>query len=99
MLYPNWFSADMFQVMRHPRENEIRELAQASPFAPFTITTTSGERYRVHTADHLSLKPEPSRKSDKRAPYFMIWSDGASSRWVFFDAITGLEISPVVAKR
>jgi hypothetical protein len=84
--------------MRHPREAEIRELAHASPFAPFTITTSSGERYKVRTADHISLKPEPSHKRDKRSPYFMIWSDGTSSRWVFFDAITGVEISPMAAK-
>jgi hypothetical protein len=46
--------------VKHPREEEIRDLAHASPFAPFTITTSSGERYKVRTADHISLQPEPS---------------------------------------
>lgn len=42
----------------HPKEREIREIAAAAPFVPFTFVTTSGERYKVPTPDHISFFPD-----------------------------------------
>lgn len=41
----------------HPKEQEIREFAVATPFVPFTLVSSSGERYKVPTQDHIFFAP------------------------------------------
>jgi hypothetical protein len=40
---------------------DIRQLLLAGPFEPFSIVTSSGNRYRVASADHASTNPQGSR--------------------------------------
>ena len=49
----------------------IRQLVQATPFEPFFIVTSSGNRYRVASADHAGINPQASR--------VVVWFDDESS--------------------
>ena len=40
---------------------DIRQHLQAGPFEPFAIVTSSGDRYRVASADHAGIHPRGSR--------------------------------------
>ncbi len=48
----------------------IRQFLEAGPFAPFFIVTSSGNRYRVATADHASINPRGSQ--------VVVWFDDSS---------------------
>ncbi len=50
---------------------DIRQFLHAGPFEPFFIVTSSGNRYRVASADHASINPQSSR--------VVIWFDDESS--------------------
>lgn len=50
---------------------DIRQLLQAGPFEPFFIITSSGNRYRVSSADHTGINPQASR--------VVVWFDDESS--------------------
>ena len=40
---------------------DVRHLLQAGPFEPFTIVTSSGNRYRIASADHAGVNPQGTR--------------------------------------
>jgi hypothetical protein len=40
---------------------DIRQRLQAGPFEPFAIVTSSGNRYRVASADHAGIDPRGTR--------------------------------------
>ena len=40
---------------------DIRQHLAAAPFEPFTIVTSSGRRYPVHSADHANSNPQGTR--------------------------------------
>jgi hypothetical protein len=50
---------------------DIRHHLQAGPFEPFSIITSSGDRYRIASADHAGIHPHGSR--------IVIWFDDDSS--------------------
>ncbi|MGO9201171.1 MAG: hypothetical protein ACLQM8_11640 [Limisphaerales bacterium] len=50
---------------------DIRQRLQAGPFEPFSIVTSSGNRYRVATADHAGVNPRGSQ--------VVVWFDDESS--------------------
>jgi hypothetical protein len=79
-----------------PKEQEIRELAAAIPFLPFAVVTSSGERYRVLTHDHIFFSPNTDEEGnplpeEDRAQSFILWGRGARHRVRFFDAITAID--------
>ncbi len=49
----------------------IRRFLEAGPFTPFLIVSSSGNRYRVATADHASINPQGSQ--------IVVWFDDESS--------------------
>jgi hypothetical protein len=49
----------------------IQRFPEAGPFAPFFIVTSSGNRYRVATADHAGINPRGSQ--------VVVWFDDESS--------------------
>lgn len=61
---------------------DIRQLLEAGPFEPFFIVTSSGNRYRVASADHASINPQGSR--------VVVWLDDESSV-----TLAGLHITAV----
>ena len=40
---------------------EIRELARAQSFVPFTIYTADGKAFRIPTVDHIGIPPKGNR--------------------------------------
>jgi hypothetical protein len=62
---------------------DIRQLLQAGPFEPFSIITSSGNRYRVASADHASTNPQGSR--------VVVWFEDDSSVTLAGLHIAGLE--------
>ncbi len=40
---------------------DIVHLVEAQPFTPFSIVTSSGQRYNVPTADHIGFNPKRTR--------------------------------------
>jgi hypothetical protein len=50
---------------------DIRNHLQAGPFEPFCIVTSSGDRYRIASADHAGTHPHGTR--------VVIWFDDDSS--------------------
>jgi hypothetical protein len=50
---------------------DIRQHLQSGPFEPFSIVTSSGDRYRVASLDHAGIHPRGSR--------VVIWFDDDSS--------------------
>ena len=40
---------------------DIRKLAKAQPFVPFTIHMADGKAFRVPTADHITVPPKGGR--------------------------------------
>ena len=49
---------------------DIRHHLEAAPFEPFAIVTSSGDRYRIASADHAGIHPRGSR--------VVIWFDDDS---------------------
>ena len=39
------------------RKKQIRDAIKAAPFKPFAVRLADGSRYRVPSADHVSLSP------------------------------------------
>ena len=58
----------------------IRQFLEAGPFSPFFIVTSSGNRYRVATADHANINPRGSQ--------VVVWFDDESSV-----IVSGLHVS------
>ncbi len=50
---------------------DIRRLLEAGAFEPFSIVTSSGNSYRIASADHAGINPRGSR--------VVIWFDDDSS--------------------
>lgn len=50
---------------------DIRHHLAAGPFEPFSIVTSSGDRYRIASSDHAGIHPHGSR--------VVIWFDDDSS--------------------
>ena len=63
--------------------DEIRDRLDANPFRPFTIVTSSGERYRVASRDHASIAPKKTR--------MIIWFDEGGSTLVASLHITAID--------
>jgi hypothetical protein len=49
----------------------LRHHLQAGLFEPFSIVTSSGDRYQIESADHAGIHPQGSR--------IVIWFDDDSS--------------------
>jgi hypothetical protein len=41
--------------------DEVRQFLASEPFEPFVIVTSSGNRYRIASADHATVNPQNSR--------------------------------------
>ena len=67
---------------------DIRQLLQAGPFEPFFIVTTSGNRYRVASADHAGINPHGDR--------VVVWFDDDSSVTVSALHIAAVEKEPPI---
>ena len=50
---------------------DIQRFLKAQPFEPFSIVSSSGQRYRVPSAEHAGLNPTGSR--------VVVWFDDDSS--------------------
>jgi len=50
---------------------DMRQHLNAGPFEPFFIVTSSGNRYRVATADHADINPQGNR--------VIVWFEDGSS--------------------
>ena len=61
---------------------DVRQFLQSGPFEPFVIVTSSGNRYRVPSADHATINPQRSR--------VVVWFDDESGV-----IISGLHIASV----
>ena len=40
---------------------DVRKLAKAEPFVPFTIHMADGKAFRIPTADHITVPPKGGR--------------------------------------
>jgi hypothetical protein len=49
---------------------DIRQRLLRRPFEPFVIVTSSGQRYRVPTAEHAGINPQGNRA--------VVWFDDGS---------------------
>jgi hypothetical protein len=61
---------------------DIRQHLAARPFEPFLIVTSSGNRYRVPSAEHAGTNPRGNR--------VIVWFDDGSSV-----TVSGLHIAAV----
>ncbi len=61
---------------------EVRQRLLARPFEPFVIVTSSGQRYRVPTAEHAAINPKGNR--------VVVWFDDGSGV-----TLSGLHITAV----
>jgi hypothetical protein len=61
---------------------DVRQFLEAGPFEPFSIVTSSGNRYRIPSADHASINPQVSR--------VVVWFDDESGV-----IVSGLHITAV----
>ena len=81
-------------------EQELRDEMERG--APFTLVTSSGERVRVRSRDHIFLPPltddtgQPLTGAD-RSDLFEVWSNGRRKRLIAFSSINIIETqeSPV----
>jgi len=64
---------------------DLRHHLQAGPFEPFSIVTSSGDRYQIASADHAGIHPHGSR--------IVIWFDDDSSV-----TVSGLHIVAIEKK-
>ena len=60
----------------------IRRFLHSGPFEPFVIVTSSGNRYRIPSADHAAINPQGSQ--------VVVWFDDESGV-----IISGLHIASV----
>ncbi|MGH7967449.1 MAG: hypothetical protein ACREIC_01850, partial [Limisphaerales bacterium] len=49
---------------------DVRHFLESGPFEPFVIVSSSGNRYRVPSADHATINPQGSR--------VVVWFDDES---------------------
>ena len=61
---------------------EIRHLLEVSPFRPFYVLSSGGNRYRVASADHADINPSGKQ--------MIIWFDNGGSI-----TIAGLHIAAI----
>jgi len=61
---------------------DVHQFLESGPFEPFVIVTSSGNRYRVPSADHATINPQRSR--------VVVWFDDESGV-----IISGLHIASV----
>jgi len=64
---------------------DVRQFLRSGPFEPFVIVTSSGNRYRIPSADHATINPQGSR--------VVVWFDDESGV-----IISGLHIAAVERK-
>ena len=81
----------------HPKEMEIREVATRAPFVRFTVVTSSGERYKVPTPDHISFFPDTDedgllQAEEEKAQCFIVFAKGSRQRLLFFDTVTAIDL-------
>jgi hypothetical protein len=81
-----------------PHEEEIRARASQTPFIPFALVTSSGERIKVSSGDHIFFNPNTDEQGHplperQWSDVFIVWGNGRRHRVVFFDAITHLDMS------
>ena len=81
----------------HPKEREIREVAAAAPFVPFTFVTASGDRYKVPSPDHILFFPDTDEDGvpmteEERAQWFIVYGQGPRHRLLFFESITAIDV-------
>ena len=60
----------------------VRHFLESGPFEPFVIVTSSGNQYRIPSADHATINPQRSR--------VVVWFDDESGV-----IISGLHIASV----
>ena len=65
---------------------DIRQNLHAGPFEPFVIVMSSGQRYRVPSADHAGVSPNGGR--------VVIWFDDGSGVTVSGLHIVAIEKGP-----
>ncbi len=61
---------------------DVRHFLESGPSEPFSIVTSSGNRYRIPSADHATINPQGSR--------VVVWFDDESGV-----IISGLHIAAV----
>ena len=61
---------------------DVRQFLESGPFEPFARVTSSGNRYRIPSADHATINPQGSR--------VVVWFEDESGV-----IISGLHISAV----
>lgn len=77
-----------------PNEKQLREEIAANH--PFTLVTSSGERVKVRSHDHIILPPDEdedgrSLEDNERADFFQVWGNGQRYRWVAFGSVNIIE--------
>ena len=77
-----------------PNEEKLRDEMAARH--PFTLVTTSGDRVKVHSHDHINLPPLEDEngfrlEDTQRADFFQVWGNGQRYRWVAFVAVNIIE--------
>lgn len=75
-------------------EQQLRD--QIATNRPFTLVTSSGERIKVRSHDHIILPPRENEngtalRDKNRSDFFQVWSNGQSYRWVAFSSINIIE--------
>jgi hypothetical protein len=68
----------------------IDQQLKATPFIPFTITTNSGDRFRIKTADHADVPPI-DEATGVRQPWFIAYTERAIPRYLALINIASLE--------
>jgi hypothetical protein len=88
----------------NPKEQEIRDQSYQTPFIPFTLVTSGGERLHVITGDHIKFSPNTDEEGnllpeDEWAKSFILYGRGSRHRFVFFDAVSHLDVNSDKAVR
>jgi hypothetical protein len=74
---------------------EITELADPTKFQPFTIVTSSGDRFRIPHADFIDIPPMPENEDDDQphpAPsYVIVYGKAPIPRLIVLTNISAIE--------
>jgi hypothetical protein len=68
----------------------LEEQLHAKPFIGFSIVMSSGDRFRIKTADHADLPPV-DEATGKRNGWFIAYTARSIPRYLAVDNITSLE--------
>jgi hypothetical protein len=82
----------------------LKKPSTKSQNAQLRLVTSSGERYKVLTHDHIFFSPNTDEQGDplpeeERAQNFIISGTGSRYRILFFDAITGIDVGSASSNR